>query len=469
MVRNAPQTFAREADADRWLAAAETDIGRGDWADPDAGLIPLGEYLARWIEERPGLSIRTVELYEGLLRNHLGPTLGNVMLADLSAARVRTWRKKLLDAGVGAVTVAKAYRLLKAAMNTAVLEDGLLKANPCVIKGASVEKSPERPIATIEQAFAAADLIQPRYRLMVLLATFASLRFAEMVGLQRQDFDLVNGVVHVRRQAIQTNKGEILPTDPKSDAGKRRVVVPAVVVPEIEAHLDRFVGRAKSAWVFLGAKGARPTRQNFHTIWDKARTAAGIPDLHLHDLRHTGNTLAAETGATLRELMDRMGHSSARAALVYLHAREERGQSIADGMNAMVRKAQKKAAKKARKKEAKRAKLHGSCTEGENEAHKGRSEAGEKGSDLREEDGAGDGNRTRMTSLEGWGSAIELHPHAPPGQREDSLACRVKLWRVSLVRDCRDVAQLGSAFALGAKGRRFKSCHPDWPGRPACD
>ena len=93
------------------------------------------------------------------------------------------------------------------------------------------------------------------------------------------------------------------------------------------------------AWVFLGPKGARPTRNNFHLIWDRARRAASIPDLHRHDLRHTGNTLAAETGATLRELMDRMGHSSTRAALVYLHAREERGQAIASGIDSMVRNA----------------------------------------------------------------------------------------------------------------------------------
>lgn len=112
------------------------------------------------------------------------------------------------------------------------------------------------------------------------------------------------------------------------------------------AHLDRFVRPAKSAWVFLGPKGARPTRNNFHTVWAKAREAAGIPDLHLHDLRHTGNTLAAETGVTLRELMDRMGRSSTRAALIYLHAREERGKEIADGIDAMVRMARKNAPKK---------------------------------------------------------------------------------------------------------------------------
>jgi integrase len=316
-------------------------------------MVPVGEYIAQWIEERPGLAIRTVELYEGLLRNHIGPHIGHVMVGDMSTAKVRTWRKGLLDAGVGAVTVAKAYRLLKAAMNTAHLEDGLIKSNPCVIKGASVEKSPERPIATIEEAFKAADAIQPRYRLMVLLATFASLRFAEMVGLQRQGLDLVNGVVHVRRQAIQTNKQEIIATDPKSAAGKRRVIVPPFMIAEMAAHLDRFVKPAKSAWVFLGPKGGRPTRNNFHTVWAKAREAAGIPELHLHDLRHTGNTLAAETGATLRELMDRMGHGSTRAALVYLHAREERGKDIARGMDDMVKKARKKAKKKSGKKRKK--------------------------------------------------------------------------------------------------------------------
>ena len=85
--------------------------------------------------------------------------------------------------------------------------------------------------------------------------------------------------------------------------------------------------------MFLGPKGARPTRSNFHTIWSKARQQAGVPHLHLHDLRHTGNTLAAETGATLRELMDRMGHRSTRAALIYLHARDQRDRAIADGLD----------------------------------------------------------------------------------------------------------------------------------------
>lgn len=185
-LRSAPHTFEREADADQWLGEVETDLRRGDWTDPEAGRIPLGLYAKAWIEERSGLAVGTVELYQGLLRNHIDPYIGNVMLADLSPAKVRRWRKERLDEA-GEVTVAKAYRLLKAVMNTALLDDKLIKSNPCSIKGAGKEASPERPTATIEQALKAADEIQQRYRLVVLLATFASLRFAEMIGLQRGD------------------------------------------------------------------------------------------------------------------------------------------------------------------------------------------------------------------------------------------------------------------------------------------
>jgi len=64
-----------------------------------------------------------------------------------------------------------------------------------------------------------------------------------------------------------------------------------------------------------------------------------MPELHFHDLRHTGNTMAAAQGASLRELMERMGHSSPRAALIYLHATRERDQKIAAGMGRLYRNA----------------------------------------------------------------------------------------------------------------------------------
>jgi integrase len=72
-------------------------------------------------------------------------------------------------------------------------------------------------------------------------------------------------------------------------------------------------------------------------VWIKASEALGLHEIHFHDLRHTGNQFAADTGAGLRELMDRMGHSSTRAALIYLHATSQRQRTIADAVGAMTR------------------------------------------------------------------------------------------------------------------------------------
>lgn len=73
-----------------------------------------------------------------------------------------------------------------------------------------------------------------------------------------------------------------------------------------------------------------------------------IEDLHVHDLRHTGNSYAAETGASLVELMNRMGRSSTRAARIYLHARQERDKQIAATLDTMVKRELKREKRRAK-------------------------------------------------------------------------------------------------------------------------
>lgn len=169
----APSTFATKRYAEAFLAGVRTDLERGTWVD--AGTITFAEYSARWLEERP-LRPRSVELYEGLLRLHTLPTFEKTNLADLKPPAVRTWHARLL-AGPrpGASTTAKAYRLLRGILATAV-DDEIIDRNPCRIRGAGVEHPAERPIATIEEVYALAEAIEPRYRVMVLTATLAGLR-----------------------------------------------------------------------------------------------------------------------------------------------------------------------------------------------------------------------------------------------------------------------------------------------------
>jgi hypothetical protein len=93
-----------------------------------------------------------------------------------------------------------------------------------------------------------------------------------------------------------------------------------------------------------GFQGATPRRNNFNSVWKAAVKAAGAnPDLHLHDLRHAGATLTAQTGATLNEIMSRIGHSSTRAAMIYQHATSKRDHDLAQALDALIRTAREAA------------------------------------------------------------------------------------------------------------------------------
>ncbi|MFI6945279.1 tyrosine-type recombinase/integrase [Streptomyces sp. NPDC050422] len=162
-----------------------------------------------------------------------------------------------------------------------------------------------------------------------------------MVGLRRRDLDLTAGTLRVRRNIAELHNGERLVKEPKSAAGKRTVAIPAVIHDELTTHLTVYSEHGADGRVFVGAKGATPRRNHFNLLWRKACGQAGIKGLHFHDLRHTGNTLAAATGASTRELMTRMGHSTARAALIYQHATAERERLIGNAVSAAVEQARK--------------------------------------------------------------------------------------------------------------------------------
>jgi integrase len=331
------KTFATRKDAKNFLDQTGTDIANQAWRDPALAKVRLEEYTSWWLENRPDLRPRTRELYGGLLRLHIVPELGQCRFDALTTATVRAWHAGMLRRGKpGPVTVAKAYRLLRTTLNDAV-DDGLLVRNPCSIRGAGVERSAERPIATVEQVYQLADAIEPRYRAMVLLATFCGLRLGELLALRRDRIDVAHLRVIVTDQVVELTDGTRSVGPPKTAASRRVVSIPPHVIVEVEDHLREWVGPEADAPVFTAPEGGIVRRSNFRRrVWDEATRQVGVPALHFHDLRHTGNTLAASTGASTKELMARMGHSSPRAALIYQHATEERDVAIAEGLSRLV-------------------------------------------------------------------------------------------------------------------------------------
>jgi integrase len=144
--------------------------------------------------------------------------------------------------------------------------------------------------------------------------------------------------IRIRETLAQPDKGGLKTDTPKSQAGKRTVSFPAEIAPEIRWHLERCAEPGERGFVFVGPKGAQLRRSNFHrSVWSKAREQVGLPELHFHDLRHTGGTLSAAAGATLKQLMARLGHSSVRAALIYQHATRDRDQAIARALGTFAR------------------------------------------------------------------------------------------------------------------------------------
>jgi integrase len=337
LVRTAPNTFATQGEAARWLTLVEAEIVRGDWIDPYVGTVPLAEYADQWITERAKLRPRTASIYRSLLARHIKPKLGAFAVADLSAARVREWRAGLLAAGVSDTMTAKAYRLLRAVLNTAV-DDDVIRRNPCRIKGAGSEHAAERPVATIDQVLDLAQLMPPRFRVLPLLATFCSLRYGELAALRRRDVDLQAATVRVRATLVELSNGQLIFGPPKSAAGLRIVSIPLEIVPVVESHVAEFVGGNAESLVFTGPKGAPLRRSNFQRAakWSAHVAAVGLPGFHFHDLRHTGNTMASTTGASLRDLMARMGHDNIRAALIYQHTMHGRDRGIADGLDRQI-------------------------------------------------------------------------------------------------------------------------------------
>lgn len=337
----APRTFETKADADAYLHGVAADRDRGTYLDHREGGVLFETFAAEWIDaggSRGRLAPRTAALYADLLRRHLAPLHG-LTLAQVRPDVVRRWytalRKSLAASavrGTGETALRQAYALLRAIMATAVT-DRKIPANPCTIRGAGIAELHERPLLSIADYAAVVEAAPEHVRPALAVAFGAHLRLGELLGLERGDVDLTAGTLRVARQVITVN-GRTVTTAPKGDKG-RVVALPGVTLDVLRQHLASTRGFARTP-LFMQSSGVPFSRAQVQRAWRKAANAVGLPDAHLHDLRHASLTLAAQSGATLAELKQRAGHSTAAAALRYQHAAEERGAIIAAGIDAAL-------------------------------------------------------------------------------------------------------------------------------------
>lgn len=360
---NAPTTFETRQDAEAWLTDERRMISAGTWASPadrqyDRAAKPLtfGEYAELWLTGRKvrgrALADRTRDHYRDLLDSHILPTFRETPLVSIRPEMVDHWYERTL---IDRPTMrAHAYSLLRTILGTAVDRNLIVTANPAKIRGAgNVERAHQVKPASLDELKAITTAMPERRQLMVLLAAWCALRFGELTELRRNDVDTKAGVLRIRRGVVRVKATDADGTirhvrkvkAPKSAAGVRDVAIPPHLLPLVRDHLLQHTAPGRDGLLFPGRDEAHLSTSAFYgraAILTKggdvkrkghgyyeARRAAAREDLHFHDLRHTGAVLAAQTGATLAELMSRLGHSTPAAAMRYQHAAADRDQEIA--------------------------------------------------------------------------------------------------------------------------------------------
>ena len=339
----APSTFDAKVDAEAWLASERRLMQNDEWSPSKSRRAKVvrstemfGPYAEAWLEQRD-LKPRTRVLYQRLLDRFILPAFGEVSLRDITPQVVRTWHSGLDSSRP--TQRAHTYSLLRSILSTAVTDE-ILASNPCRVRGAgSAKRVRSIEPATLGELEVLLEKIPAPYRALVLIGAWCGLRFGEVSELRRKDVDLKAKTIHVKRGVVRVGK-EVTVGKPKNIAGVRDIAVPPHLLPILEQHLKEHVALGREALLFPSVKDpdVQVHTNTLRRHWLKARLAAGRPDLRVHDLRHTGAVLAAQSGATLAELMARIGHSTPQMALRYQHVARGRDAEIAARMSKEAKK-----------------------------------------------------------------------------------------------------------------------------------
>lgn len=362
-LHNGPTTFETRQDAEGWLTDERRLISAGIWASPAsrraAAVKHEAERKARnfdlyarsWLEARHDLRPTTKVSYACSIERHLNPAFGSTPIDEISSEAIRTW-----FAGYGTKSPtarAHAFAVLKSILKQAE-DDELIVRNPARIKaGGRAEAKRDPQVLSLAELLALVDAMPEQHRALTLLSGFCGLRFGEAVALRRCDLDLVEGVVNIAHGMTRVNGRKVI-GKPKTKAAVRKVAMPKIVIEALHDHLagdnlaDRkaliFPGRdgqplSSSALYGRAARTERRGKQTFEKTsygFFAARDVIGRPELHWHDLRRTAATLGAQSGATVREMQHRLGHTTPTMALHYQGATEARDRAIADRLESMA-------------------------------------------------------------------------------------------------------------------------------------
>jgi integrase len=351
----AETTFTTKRAAAAWLADRQSDIERGRWVSPEqvaaeeagaqAAAVTISDLAELWLATIP--SANHAAQSADRIRKHINAPLGDLPVAALTRQRCESWYAQLCPETP--TQRRRVYSALHAMLELAIRQE-LIERNPLKIPGATTDTPARVPeTATPAEVDDLAAAMPVELGMAVQIAGWCGLRVGEVLGLQVLDLvvdrDTAVPRAPVVRMKLQrhvvhgrgTGAMRIVPGT-KSATGPVSLVVPPHLVPALWRHVADHAAPAGTAqrWLFPGRGGMPVSPPTLDRRWRQARTACGYEHLTFHDLRRTGNTVAAMAGATLGELKQRLRHKSSAAAERYIVAARGADAALAARMSQLA-------------------------------------------------------------------------------------------------------------------------------------
>lgn len=347
--RYSAPTFDSFGAAEAWLHNIQAEIRLGLWNADRASrksvrrpVVPtFAEFAESCIVNRMNrpvkpLRVSTAENYRKQLRLELNPVFGDMRLDQITEGDVNAWHKAS-SARQRPTQTANAYLFMNSVMREAV-EAKIIPTNPCRVPGAKGKPAPkhEPESLTVTELRTYLAAVPEQYRVVLMVAGLCGLRSGEVRGLRLKDVDPNSGRITIA-QAVNRVDGEYVFEKPKTKAGMRTVYAPESLRQALAAHVQarlKAANRAGDRLLFPAADGRSPLHSSvLREAHLKGRAAIGRPTLRVHDLRKTAATLAAQHGATVKEIMVMLGHTTPEVAMIYQSAAEQRMKDIATRMD----------------------------------------------------------------------------------------------------------------------------------------
>ncbi len=269
---------------------------------------------------------------------HIVPHIGTVKLQKLSGSQVNALYAKLAEkgrangeSGLSPMTIHHVHACLHKACKDAV-RWGRIARNPLDAadpprKSGDGTKEMKTWDKTQLRKFLEA-VAEDRLHALWHTIAFTGMRRGEALGLRWQDVDLENARLSVRR-ALVPIKGEVVVSEPKTAKGRRVVALDPATIEVLKTQAARQLDEQtawKKGWVetglvFTTENGSALDPEAVSRYWRQAVKKALLPEIRLHDLRHTHATLALQAGIHPKVVSERLGHATVSITLdTYSHA-----------------------------------------------------------------------------------------------------------------------------------------------------